>query len=61
MRGASAGNMDSPDNSISSLAEFLGDCVALIDYKVLVEDLEYFSSLEIRHGCAFGCCCVKWP
>lgn len=59
MRGAGAGN--SPDNAICALAELLGDCVALIDHKVLVEDLEYFPSLEIRHGCAFGCCCERWP
>lgn len=59
MRGVSAGN--SPDNSIRSLAEFLGDGVALVNYKVLVKDLEYFASLEIRHGCACGSCCVKWP
>jgi hypothetical protein len=52
MRGVSAGN--SPDDSVRALAEFLGDGVALVDHKVLVEDLEYFSSLEIRHGCALG-------
>jgi hypothetical protein len=48
----SAGN--SPDNTVGSLAELLGNGVALIDHKVLVEDLEYFASLEIRHGCALG-------
>lgn len=37
--------VSSPDNTVGSLTEFLGDCVSLIDNKVLVKDLEDLSSL----------------
>jgi hypothetical protein len=42
-------SMDAPDNTVSSLSQFLGDCVSLIDDEVLVEHLEHLSSLKIRH------------
>lgn len=40
----------SPNNSVCSLAQLLGDGVALVDDKVLVEDLEGFAALEVGHG-----------
>ena len=39
-----------PDNSISTLSKFLCYGVSLINDKVLVEDLEYFATLELGHG-----------
>ena len=39
-----------PDNTIGALAELLRHSISLIDDKVLVEDLEDLSSLQIRHG-----------
>lgn len=38
-----------PDNTISSLTKFLGDCVPLVHNKVLVEDLEDLTSLQVGH------------
>lgn len=47
--------VDVPDNAISSLTELLGDGVALVDNKVLVEDLEDLATHEISHGeCGCG-------
>jgi hypothetical protein len=40
-----------PDNSIGTLSKLLSDNVSLIDNKVLVEDLEGLSLLEVHHGC----------
>ncbi len=38
-----------PDNTIGSLAQLLGHRVSLINDKILVEDLEDLTSLEISH------------
>jgi len=38
-----------PDDTIGALAQLLGHRVALVDDKVLVEDLEHLASLQIRH------------
>lgn len=46
---------DIPDNAVSSLAELLGDGVALVDNEVLVKDLEDLATHEISHGE----CCVR--
>ena len=39
-----------PDDSIGSLAKLLGDIVPLIDNELLIEHLEHFAALEVRHG-----------
>lgn len=36
-----ASRLDSPYDAVGALSELLGDGVALVDDKVLVEDLEY--------------------
>ena len=41
----------SPDDAVRALTKLLGDCVALIDDEVLVEDLEDLPALEVAHGC----------
>lgn len=41
---------NSPDDAVGALSKLLGDGVALIDDKVLVEDLEDLPSLEVGHG-----------
>lgn len=38
-----------PHYAISPLSQFLGDIVALIDDKVLIEDLEDLAALKICH------------
>lgn len=38
-----------PDNAVCALAQLLGDIVALIDDKVLVEDLEDLATLQVGH------------
>lgn len=42
-----------PNNAVSSLAELLGDGIALVDDEVLVEDLENLASLQVTHDCGF--------
>lgn len=43
-----------PNNTISSLAELLGDSISLVDNEVLVEDLENLATLKISHGYGFA-------
>ena len=38
-----------PNNAIGALSELLRHGVALVDDKVLIEDLEDLSALKIRH------------
>ena len=38
-----------PDDTVRTLTELLCDCISFVDDKVLVEDLEYFASLEVGH------------
>lgn len=38
-----------PDDTICSLPKLFGDCVALINDKVLIEDLEDLSTRHVRH------------
>jgi hypothetical protein len=40
---------DSPDNTVGTLPKLLGDCVALIDNEVLVENLEDLAPRKIGH------------
>lgn len=49
---------NSPYYAVGSLTQLLGDGISFVNDKVLVKDLEYLSSLEIRHGCAL-CSCVR--
>ena len=44
------GQVDVPDNAISTLSKLLGDGVALVDNEVLVKDLEDLATREISHG-----------
>lgn len=39
----------SPNNTVSTLTQLLGHCIALIDDEVLVKDLEDFATLKIGH------------
>ncbi|KAJ4983462.1 hypothetical protein SVAN01_11025 [Stagonosporopsis vannaccii] len=39
-----------PDYAVGALAQLLGDIVALVDDKLLVEDLEDLAVREVRHG-----------
>jgi len=39
-----------PDNTVSSLAQLLGDSISLVDDEVLVKHLEHLTALEISHG-----------
>lgn len=40
---------NSPNNPICSLAQLLGDSIALVDNEILIKDLEDLAALEIRH------------
>lgn len=40
---------NSPDDAVCALAKLLGDGISLVDDKVLVEDLENFASVKVRH------------
>ena len=42
--------MHVPDNPVCALAELLGHSIPLIDYEVLIEDLEDLAPLEVRHS-----------
>jgi hypothetical protein len=39
-----------PDDTVGTLAQFLGHIVPLVDNELLIEDLEHFAALEVRHG-----------
>lgn len=40
----------SANDTIGALSQLFGYIVPLIDNKLLVEDLEHFAALKIRHG-----------
>lgn len=40
---------NSPNNSICSLTQLFGDSITLVDYEILIKDLEDLAALEIRH------------
>ena len=46
-------NPDEPDDTVSTLSQLLGNGISLVDNKVLVEDLEDLSSLQICHRGGF--------
>jgi hypothetical protein len=39
-----------PDDTVSALAQFLGHVVPLVNDELLVEDLEDFAALKVRHA-----------
>lgn len=40
----------SANDTVSTLSQLFGHIVPLVDNKLLVEDLEHFAALKIRHG-----------
>ena len=48
--------MGVPNYAVGTLAELFGNVVALINHKLLVEDLEDLAAGEVGHG---GLCCSK--
>jgi hypothetical protein len=45
-----AKSVDIPDDAVGTLAQLLGHIVPLVDNELLVEDLEDFAALQVRHG-----------
>ena len=45
-----AGHLGVPNYAVGTLAELLGNVVALVNHKLLVEDLEDLAVREVRHG-----------
>lgn len=50
MQCSAARVLFSPDNAVGALAQLLSHVVALVNNKLLVEDLEDLAVREVRHG-----------